>query len=140
VRDSQKSKCYKWENAQVIRPDEKQIAFEKLQKIVDKVWEKEGLPNPPPQVVLLDPRNTTLWAEATRHEIRVTTEGLKKTVLMHEIAHSMLISNPRLAHHGPRWVGVYVDLLVRHCRMKRKDLETSLMESGVKFNYDGKLK
>lgn len=131
-RDHQKSKAYSWED-QIHNKDTTIVPFDELQPLVDYVWKEAGFEYPP-KIRKMPEQRTGAIADATRFDIRVHEDkGLKTTVLLHEIAHSMT----RGESHGPRWVGCFMILLERHCRMNLLDLMISAKRSGVKFDLSG---
>jgi hypothetical protein len=139
-RDYQRSACYAWEARHVHSKDASNIPFEQAQFIVNYVWAKAGLTYPP-QVRLLGKNATRFNAEATRIWIKIPEAGIRTTVLLHEIAHSMTSSaadDQRCDHHGPRFVGVFMKLLADHISTFGIDvlMQTAKAE-GVEFNFDG---
>ena len=107
IRDYQRSACYAWEDRHIHPNDRGTVPFGQAQAIVDYVWRTAGLAHPP-KMRPLAPTARNLHATATRLWISIPKAGIKSTVLLHEIAHSMTSdafgehwpSSPTL--HGPR--------------------------------------
>jgi hypothetical protein len=138
-RDSQRSRCYEWEDRHIHSRDASVVPFDQAQSIVDYVWAKAGLTYPP-KVRVLTKNATRLEAQASRIWIKVPKAGIGTTVLLHEIAHSLTnAADDQCQHgHGPRFVGVFMKLLSEHIGIFRLDelMRTAKLE-GIDFNFDG---
>jgi hypothetical protein len=53
-------------------------------------------------------------ATANRLRIRIPRHGIKTTVLLHEIAHSMTGDIDKPGDHGPAFAGTFMRLVSRH--------------------------
>ena len=138
IRDAQRQKVYDWENEYVIGKDKSHVPFEQIQTIVNFVWGSEGLQHPP-RVEELPKQCRVVGATGSRLKLRVPLTGLSTTVILHELAHSMTSTHEgKSAHHGPRFVGVYMDLLTKYAGHDREALQRSATERGVRFNGKGK--
>lgn len=140
VQDFQRSKAYSWEDIHVHRKDRKKIPFDQVQLSVDYIWKEEGLEYPP-KVVEMAKQNRNAEAKASRLKVHVKPEGITSSVLLHELAHSLTsqADTGKSAKHGPRWVGVFIDLLVKYGRHDRHELEVTAKSAGVKFDYSGRV-
>lgn len=139
VTDYQRTRVYKWEDVNIHKHDETLVLFKNAQKLVDYVWNEEGLTKPP-KVVKLHNNDKTSTATATRMKIAIRPEGVQTSILLHEIAHSMTsLLDTKTALHGPRFVGVYIDLAVKYLHLDRIALEHSAEKAKVRFNYKGKV-
>jgi hypothetical protein len=107
IRDYQRSACYAWEDRHIHPNDTGTVPLEQVQAIVDYVWRTAGLAYPP-KIRPLARAARTFQATATRLWISIPKAGIKSTVLLHEIAHSMTSDamGEQSHHHGPRFVGV----------------------------------
>jgi hypothetical protein len=77
-------------------------------------------------------------ARATRTAIEAQAE-LPTWVLLHELAHAMTTTPEGTSDgHGPRYVGVYVRLLVRYARLDEAMLARTLDEAGVSWSRDAR--
>lgn len=125
-------RLYAWENAVVGPCDQSLVPFAQMQAIVDFVWTEEGL-RWPPRVRPLRGARTTM---ASGSRVAIHAPGSLPTwVLLHEIAHAMTSTvEGQGAGHGPDFVGVYLRLLVRHCRLDRQLLEQTLRATGIVWN------
>jgi hypothetical protein len=77
---------------------------------------------------------------ATRLLISIPKAGIKSTVLLHEISHSMTSDamGEQSHHHGPRFVGVFMRLLCDHIPTFSLDaLAAAAKNEAVDFNFDG---
>lgn len=125
-------RLYAWENRVVAPLDRSVVPFERMQAIVDHVWMAEGLRWPP----RMRPRKATRVTLATGSRLAIEApESLPSWVLLHEIAHAMTsTADGRGAGHGPDFVGIYVQLLVRHCRLDQAVLAETLAHDGIRWN------
>lgn len=125
-------RLYAWENRVVAPLDRSVVPFERMQAIVDHVWAAEGLRWPP----RMRPRKATRATLATGSRLAIEApQSLPSWILLHEIAHAMTsTADGRGAGHGPDFVGIYVRLLVRHCRLDRVMLADTLAKDGIMWN------
>ena len=124
---------YAWEDRVVAPHDPTPVPFAQLQSLVDHVWAAEGL-RWPPQVKPLPAQARRTVARASRTVIEAP-KSLPSWVLLHELAHAMTTDvEGRSAWHGPDFVGVYVQLLVRHARLDQAMLAQSLDAAGIAWN------
>ena len=131
-------RCYRWEEKHIHARDQSVVPFDQAQSIVDYVWSKAGLMYPP-KICPISENAKKTWANASRLRIRIPKSGIKTTVLLHEIAHSMTSDALGASdHHGPRFVGVYMRLLCEHIPTFQlaQLMYTAKLES-VDFNLDG---
>ena len=132
-RDAAAKRLYAWEDRVVAPCDTARVPFARLQALVDHVWAAEGL-RWPPQVRPLPGQARRTVARATRTVIEAP-KSLPSWVLLHELAHAMTSDvEGRSAGHGPDFVGVYVQLLVRHARLDEAMLAQSLDLAGIAWN------
>jgi hypothetical protein len=139
IRDYQRSACYAWEDRHIHPNDIETVPFEQAQAIVDYVWQTAGLAYPP-KIRPLARTARTFRATATRLWISIPKAGIKSTILLHEIAHSMTSDamGEQCHHHGPRFVGVFMRLLCDLIPTFDLDvLIASARQEGVDFNFDG---
>ena len=92
--------------------DRSVIPFEQAQSIVDYVW-AAGRTHPP-KVVAISKTATRSVATANRLRIRIPRHGIKRTVLLHEIAHSMTGDIDKPSDHGAACAGTFMQLVSRH--------------------------
>lgn len=137
VRDFQRSKCYGWEDLHVHRRSKGRTSYECAQAAVDYIWGAEGFAHPP-RIAELPRQCKCTQASATRLKVLIPREGVETTVLLHELAHSMTsLHDGRSAHHGPRFVGVFMELLSRYAGHDLEELKITARSAGVAFNFDG---
>jgi len=131
--DSAAKRLYAWEDRVVAPQDRSRVPFARLQALVDHVWAAEGL-RWPPQMRPLPAQARRTVARATRTAIEAP-RSLPSWVLLHELAHAMTTDvEGRGAGHGADFVGVYMQLLVRHARLDRDVLAASLNAEGITWN------
>ena len=132
-RDRQRARLYAWEDTVVAPRDPSLIAFPQAQGMVDAVWREMGLCYPP-KVERLPTQATARQADATRLILRLP-EQLPSWILLHELAHAMTSTHDGGSDgHGPLFVGLYVNLLVRYLRLDRTVLLDSLEMARVTIN------
>ena len=125
-------RVYAWEDAHVAPHDRSDVPFARMQALVDHVWAAEGL-RWPPRMRHRRPAGRII-ASGSRLVINAP-DTLPSWVLLHEVAHAMTADiDGNHAGHGPDFVGVYVRLLVRHCRMDAAALAASLAAAGIAWN------
>ncbi|MFC3127552.1 hypothetical protein ACFOD4_21015 [Pseudoroseomonas globiformis] len=137
MRDVQRSKLYAWEEREVAPRDGTVLLFPQIKPMVDALWLDLGLLFPP--IVEPMPRQARRRiADATRLCLRVP-ERLPSWVLLHELAH-VLSSTADGEHdgHGPVFVGLYLQLLVRYLRLPEAELLCSLDRCGIEFDVDAR--
>lgn len=101
--------------------------------MVDAIWREMGL-GYPPKVERLPTQATARQADATRLTLRLP-EQVPPWILLHELAHAMTSTHDGVSDgHGPLFVGLYVDLLVRYLRLDRTVLRKSLETAGITIN------
>jgi hypothetical protein len=131
--DAAARRLYAWEDSVVAPRDASLVPFAQLQALVDHVWAAEGL-RYPPRVRPLPRQARRTVARATRLAIEAPPV-LPTWVLLHELAHCMTsTAEGGNDGHGPRFVGLYLQLLVRHARMAEAELAASLMAAGIPWD------
>ncbi|GGJ42056.1 hypothetical protein [Neoroseomonas lacus] len=125
-------RLYAWENRVIAPLDRSVVTFNHMQGIVDHVWTAEGLRWPP----RVRPRKATKVTLATGSRLAIEAPASLPTwILLHEIAHAMTsTAEGSGAGHGPDFVGIYVRLLVRHCRLDQEMLAETLAAAAIKWN------
>jgi hypothetical protein len=124
-RDRQRSRVYAWEEHFVAPRDPSSIEFTKAQGMVDAIWAEMGL-RFPPKVERLPRQARMTVADATRLSIRLP-EACPSWWLLHELAHVMSSTHDGQANgHGPVFMGLYSQLLVRYLRVPIDELLQSL--------------
>ena len=132
-RDGQRARLYAWEDTVVAPRDPSLLAFAQAQRMVDAIWSEMGL-RYPPKVEPLPTQATVLQADATRLTLRLPKQ-VPSWILLHELAHAMTSTHDGGSDgHGPLFVGLYVDLLVRYLRLDRTVLRKSLEKAAITIN------
>lgn len=129
-------RIYAWENRVVAPLDRSEVPFAQMQALVDHVWAEEGLRWPP----RMRQRRATRATLATGSRLAIEAPAtLPSWILLHEIAHAMTsTAEGQGAGHGPDFVGVYVRLLVRYCRLDQAMLAETLAAAGIRWNAEAK--
>lgn len=135
--DYQQRKVYNWENQYIHPRDKSRIPFEQVQGIVNWIWEQEGYKYPP-EVRAMPRQNKTAVASANRLSILVR-ESVSTSVLLHELAHSMMESvdgrqGLRGGAHGPLFMGMYIKLLNKYLKSDMVELLYTCRKHGVEFD------
>jgi hypothetical protein len=129
-RDAQRGRVYVWEERFVAPRDPSSIPFTRLQGVVDAIWAEMGL-RFPPKVERLPRQARSTVADATRLSIRLP-EACPSWCLLHELAHAMTSTHDgQTDGHGPVFMGLYVQLLVRYLRVSVDTLVESLAADGI---------
>lgn len=98
--------------------------------MVDAIWADLGL-RYPPEVQRLPAQATATVASATRLSLQLR-EHTPSWCLLHELAHAMSATHDGQSDgHGPIFMGLYVQLLVRYLRLDQAALLQSLQHAGI---------
>ena len=98
--------------------------------MVDAIWTDMGL-RYPPEVERLPAQATATLASATRLSLKLR-EQTPAWCLLHELAHALSATHDgRSDGHGPIFMGLYVQLLVRYLRLDKAQLLHSLRAAGI---------
>jgi hypothetical protein len=132
-RDWQRSRVYAWEERFVVPHDPSQVAFAHAQGMVDAIWADMGLRFPPTVERLPRQARCTL-ADASRLSIRLADHN-PSWCLLHELAHAMSSTHDeRSDGHGPKFMGLYIQLLIRYLRLSADALSRSLHLAGIQVD------
>lgn len=139
MRDVQKSRVYKWEDA---LPSGRLVPFAEIDEYVRKIWAAEGLIGPP----LVDKLHTNdrHQGKATRGMVWFQAHGCTERIILHELAHSMTATEhptkrrEACDRHGPLFVGVYMWLMEKHLNIPLALSWYTATRSKVKFEMFAK--
>ena len=137
-RDNQRSRVYAWERA--CTNDHKDgIRYKTLEEVeqwMNPIWRAErgrvGLAKKAAPTL-----SRKLWgvrggtASTAAHEIKLSKWARSPWVILHEMTHLL---TPRDEAHGPRFVGVLIGLLARHCGQDANELMALADEMSVKYH------
>jgi hypothetical protein len=105
--------------------------------VVDAIWAEKGLCFPS-KVELLPRQARSTVADATRLSIRLTGP-CPSWCLLHELAHAMTSTHDgRSDGHGPVFMGLYGQLLIRYLRVPTDALLKSLGSAGIEADMQAK--
>ena len=132
-RDRQRSRVYAWEDTIVVPRDASLITYAAAQGMVDAIWSELGL-RYPPRVEALPKQATTRMADGSRLALRLPAQT-PSWCLLHELAHALTSTHDgHSEQHGPAFVGIYVQLLVRYLRLSKPWLLTTLERARVQVD------
>ena len=98
--------------------------------MVDAIWAEMGL-RFPPKVERLPGQARATLADANRLSIRLANTS-PSWWLLHELAHAMTSTHDGGSDgHGPKFVGLYAQLLTRYLRIPTDALLQSLDSAGI---------
>ena len=130
LRDHQRGRVYAWEERFVAPCDSSSIAFAQAQDMVDAIWADMGL-RFSPKVMRLPRQARATVADATRLVIRLS-DTTSSWCLLHELAHAMSSTHEGESDgHGPRFMGLYAQLLIRYLRVPPDALGRSLHDAAI---------
>jgi hypothetical protein len=136
-RDSQRGQVYAWEDRTVAPRDRSVIARSAAQAMVDAIWAELGL-RYPPRVEPLPRQATATIASANRLLVQLP-EQTPSFCLLHELAHALSTTQDGQSDgHGPVFLGLYVQLLVRYLRLDRAALLDSLRDAGLRVSPEAR--
>jgi hypothetical protein len=136
-RDLQRGRVYAWEARTVAPYDPTQVAFPAAQGMVDAIWSEMGL-RYPPRVEALPAQARSRIADADRLTLRLGPQT-PSWCLLHELAHAMSTTQDGNSDgHGERFMGIYLQLLVRYLRLDEVQLRRSLEEAGILLMEDAR--
>jgi hypothetical protein len=136
-RDLQRSRVYAWEDRVVAPRDPSRIPRAAAQGMVDAIWSEMGL-RYPPVVMPLPAQARCRLADADRLTIRLPA-SVPSWCLLHELSHAMTTTHDGVSDgHGPAFVGIYVQLLVRYLRLDDAALRRDLAASGIALRDDAR--
>lgn len=124
-RDAQSARVYAWEEEAVVPYGRAPVPFTAVQGMVDAVWAEMGL-RWPPKVEPLPAQARRLQGTGSRLALRLP-DPVPTFLLFHELAHALSSSaDGGTDGHGPRFVGLYLQLLTRYLRLPEDGLLRSL--------------
>jgi hypothetical protein len=136
-RDRQRSKVYAWEERFIVPRDPSTIEFARAPGMVDAIWAEMGL-RFPPKVEPLPAQARSTVADASRLSIRLA-DSSPSWCLLHELAHAMTSTHDGHSDgHGPTFMGLYAQLLIRYLRVPADILFQSLQAAGIAADMQAK--
>ena len=127
-RDFQRALVYKWEAQHVFPRAGDRLSLDACRALVEEAYRWREAPGgdrswSPPRVT--DGRGRR-HACGSREVIKLPRWARTRAIVLHECAHGMTDDG-----HGPKFVAVYVGLLVEFARLDRQSLALSLATNGV---------
>jgi hypothetical protein len=136
-RDHQRARVYAWEEHFIALRDQTSIAFAQAQAMVDAIWADMGL-RFPPKVERLPRQARCTVADATRLSIRLP-QSFPCWLLLHELAHAMSSTHDGQSDgHGPVFMGLYAQMLVRYLRVPIDVMAQSLAAGDIEADLTAK--
>jgi hypothetical protein len=133
MRDFQRSRVYQWEFTW--RPFSPRLSLEECQEFVDHVYKKLHRPNPPRVF-----RRGKTHAHANNKEISLPDWARCKSVIVHELAHSIACQDRKGDGHGPVFMRYYLNLSARFLKMNKSELYQSAKKAGIKIAIERSVK
>jgi hypothetical protein len=132
-RDRQRARVYAWEDQFIAPRDQTFIAFAQAQRMVDAIWADMGL-HFSPKVEHLPQQARCTEADATRLSIRLP-RFTPSWLLLHEVAHALSSAHDGSADgHGPVFMGLYAQMLVRYMRVPIEALCKTLIAAKIQVD------
>jgi hypothetical protein len=129
-RDHQQARVYAWEGEAVVPRGQAPLPFAAAQGMVDAIWAEIGL-SWPPKVERLPRQARRLLGSGSRLALRLP-DPVPAYLLLHELAHALSsTADDESDGHGPRFVGLYLQLLTRYLRLPEDALLRSLQAHGI---------
>jgi hypothetical protein len=136
-RDRQRSKVYAWEDRFIAPRDPSSVEFARAPGMVDAIWAELGL-RFPPKVEPLPVQARSTVGDASRLSIRLAA-STPSWCLLHEIAHAMTSTHDGHSDgHGPTFMGLYAQLLIRYLRVPADALFQSLHAARIEADMHAK--
>jgi hypothetical protein len=136
-RDRQRHRVYAWEEQFIAPRDPSLIEPAQAQGMIDAIWAETGL-RFPPKVERLPRQARSTMADASRLSIRLA-DSSPSWCLLHELAHAM--SSTHDGHsdgHGPTFMGLYAQLLIRYLRVPIDTLLQSIEVARIEADMQAK--
>ena len=114
IRDSQRSKVYKWEFTirELDSNLNEQLTLPQAQELTDKAWQRYYPKGPSPRVLIRNGHGNSFY-KINSHTITLRPSwGVIPTVILHEVAHAITIATHGLtvAMHGAEFMGYMLEL------------------------------
>jgi hypothetical protein len=136
-RDRQRSKVYAWEERFIVPRDPNSIEFARASGMIEAIWAEMGL-RFPPKVEPLPVQARSTVGDASRLSIRLAASSPSWS-LLHELAHAMTSTHDGQSDgHGPTFMGLYAQLLIRYLRVPADALFQSLHAAGIEADMQAK--
>lgn len=131
-RDSQRSRVYEWEHPFTKTESTRFHTLEEVESYLKPIWRSERgrYGRAKAKMPELRPGHGARHAHGNAYRIRLPRWARTPWVILHETAHALVPD----AQHGPRFVGVLIGLLSRHCGFDCDELMASADEMGVKYD------
>jgi hypothetical protein len=136
-RDRQRSKVYAWEDLFIAPRDPSSIEFARAPGMIEVIWAEMGL-RFPPKVEPLPVQARSTVGDASRLSIRLAASS-PSWCLLHELAHAMTSTHDGNSDgHGPTFMGLYAQLLIRYLRVPADTLSHSLRAARIEVDMHAK--
>ncbi|UFN51734.1 hypothetical protein LPC08_24785 (plasmid) [Roseomonas sp. OT10] len=136
-RDAQRARVYTWEEEAVTPYGQAPLPFAAAQGMVDAIWAEMGL-RWPPRVEPLPRQARRLQGTGSRLVLRLP-DPVPSFLLLHELAHALSsTADDETDAHGPRFVGLYLQLLTRYLRLGQEELLRTVKAHGIEVELSAK--
>lgn len=145
VVDAQRQSCYRWEayfhNETFAKGKHNGFtSVENCTKYVRIILSKEGITKIPEIKYTKRGQSSCAWGDWKLKFLVRSDDTIPVDTIIHELAHIIDSSRGRNraaeAGHGPKFIGIYIDLLVRYTSMDRDYLERTARQHGLRIDYD----
>lgn len=130
VRDQQRSHVYAWERAHIADFYTIDLTLEECRTLIEKVcadYQKS--------VPLVTDGRGTRRAHGNAQCINLPQWARSTPIVLHELAHCILNGKMRsgtYAGHGPEFMRLFLDLLVKYAKLPARELRASATKAGLK--------
>lgn len=133
LRDSQRSKVYKWESAMGFWKPRVAMSWSDCEKLVKAAWSMYGAGKPMP-TLHYKPNIRMCYHSPSRGIIVLNRLGMRAETVLHETAHGIIAQRTGLTYeaHGPEWMGVYIDMLYVFMGLNDDDLHAKARAVGIR--------
>jgi hypothetical protein len=133
MADYQKQRAYDWERDNIPSDARTPLSLEGCRELIRHVCLEYRTFMPR----LIDGHaDNGSWSHPTKG-IKLAYHGQNVVIALHEVAHWILQAKGECDGHGPKWVRLYIDLLVRYDQWTEGDLIVSATLAGLDLNRRG---
>ena len=136
VRDSQRSKVYKWENSHIPNFYAVELTLHECELFITEAiswWFR--LSKSDVSMPLIKSGRGTRKARGSAHKINLPRWARSKAVVLHETAHCLVDRMDHLSEdggHGPYFMGTYIRLLGHFLELSRTELKQGAKAKKIK--------
>lgn len=127
-RDFQRARVYRWEAEHVFPHAGERLSLDQCRTLVEEAyrWRERPGPDPSWKPPLVTDGRGRRHACGSREVIKLPRWSRTRAIVLHECAHGMADDQ-----HGPKFVGVYVELLQHFAGLDRQQMLATLKRARV---------